>query len=65
MERNDQNYFRHCLFCSTLIGNNRSNLLAHMLIEHNFSIGNADNLVYFDEFYQKLKERFDRYLKFK
>ncbi len=34
-----------------------------MLTEHNFSIGNADNLVYFDEFYQKLKERFDRYTK--
>ena len=60
MERNDRNYFRDCLFCGVAVGNNRSNLLEHMSVEHNFNIGLADNLVYFDEFYEKVKERFER-----
>lgn len=61
LERNDQNYQRNCLFCSNLIGNNRSDLLNHMNHEHNFNLGHADNIVYFDEFYQKLQDRFDRF----
>ncbi|RNA31813.1 zinc finger protein 277-like [Brachionus plicatilis] len=56
-ERNDKNYFRDCLFCGQQIGNNRLNILQHLSESHNFTVGNADNLVYFDEFYQKLNQR--------
>lgn len=35
----------------------RLDLLEHMSVNHNFNIGHADNLVYFDEFYQKLSHR--------
>ena len=61
LERNDQAYERDCLFCGSPIGPNRSNLLKHMSVEHNFNIGHPDNIVYFDEFYLKLKERFDTF----
>lgn len=61
LERNDQDYERTCLFCNAMIGPNRSNLIYHMSQEHNFNIGNPDNIVFFDEFYYKLKERFDKF----
>lgn len=61
VERNDKNYKRNCLFCDELVGNNRSNLINHMSKEHNFNIGNPDNIVYFEEFYLKLKSRFDKF----
>ena len=61
LERNDQNYKRDCLFCFEPIGNNKAQILEHMSKEHNFNIGNADNIVYFDEFYQRLQDRFDRF----
>ncbi|CAF0704556.1 unnamed protein product [Brachionus calyciflorus] len=61
IERNDRNYFRKCLFCAEEIGNNRVNLLNHMSTNHNFNIGHADNLVYFDEFYQMLSNRMDMF----
>lgn len=60
-ERNDYDYERPCLFCNEMIGMNRSNLIYHMSLEHNFNIGNPDNIVFFDEFYYKLKERFDKF----
>lgn len=61
IERTDIKFERECLFCGILIGKNRSNLINHMSQEHNFNIGNADNIVYFEEFYLKLKERFDKF----
>ncbi len=44
LERNDCNYFRKCLFCPQEIGNNRSDLLNHMSVEHNFNVGHHDNI---------------------
>lgn len=61
LERNDQEYRKICLFCSNEIGNNKSDILNHMSIEHNFNIGHSDNIVFFDEFYQRLQDRFDRF----
>ncbi len=60
-ERNDHSYERECLFCEARIGMNRADLIGHMAQEHNFNIGNPDNIVYFDEFYMKLKSRMDRF----
>jgi hypothetical protein len=59
-ERDDQNCYKECFFCKLKLGNNRSNILNHLLFEHNFNIGLADNIVYFDEFYEKLSARFER-----
>jgi len=60
-ERNDNNYERECIFCEVKIGMNRADLIGHMTEEHNFNIGNPDNIVYFDEFYKKLKNRMDKF----
>ena len=59
IERNDHNYQKVCFFCSETIGNNKNNILDHMQKEHNFSIGKADNIVYFDHFYKMLNDRFE------
>ena len=61
LERSDQGYERNCLFCNELVGQNRSNIISHMSKEHNFNIGNPDNIVYFEEFYLKLKSRFEKF----
>jgi hypothetical protein len=44
LERNDCNYFRKCLFCPQEIGNNRSDLLNHMSVEHNFNVDFRDRI---------------------
>lgn len=61
LERNDNKYERVCLFCETSIGTNRSDIIYHMADEHNFNIGNPDNIVYFDQFYLNLKQRLDQF----
>ena len=46
-----------CIFCKSKML--RSDLFTHLLNQHNFNIGNPDNLVYINEFISKLTNMID------
>ncbi|KAJ8302312.1 hypothetical protein KUTeg_021299 [Tegillarca granosa] len=56
-ERDDTNFSRMCLFCREHFTGNRALLFDHMAHDHNFNVGLPDNLVYTDEFLDKLQEK--------
>ncbi|XP_063324113.1 zinc finger protein 277-like isoform X1 [Pelmatolapia mariae] len=58
-ERDDSSFHRLCMFCSEEFTGNRSSLLNHMAIEHSFSIGLPDNIVYCSEFLDTLQDKLD------
>ena len=52
-ERRNENFSRSCLFCRQEY-NSGSELLSHMAFDHNFNIGQADNIVFINEFLDKI-----------
>merc|ERR1719384_2081397 len=55
--RNDQ-FCRGCLFCRQEY-TNAADLLSHMAFDHNFNIGQADNLVFIPEFLDKIEAQLE------
>ena len=43
-ERMDTRFKRLCLFCGLVVTGNRAPLFQHMLDDHNFNVGQPDNL---------------------
>lgn len=58
-ERSDTGFQRVCMFCSEEFKGNRSVLFNHMNEEHSFNAGLPDNIVYCNEFLDKLQEKMD------
>ncbi|XP_028400631.1 zinc finger protein 277-like [Dendronephthya gigantea] len=56
-ERTDSHFSRICLFCNVNFEGNRSQLFQHMVDNHAFNVGLPDNLVYVNEFLDKLEEK--------
>lgn len=48
----------HCLFCKTVLENQKRNVLfEHLWETHHFHVGHPDNLVFLDEFLESLRTR--------
>ncbi|XP_064633183.1 zinc finger protein 277-like isoform X2 [Lineus longissimus] len=56
-ERASESFSRGCLFCKEEFHTNRVEIFDHMVKKHNFNVGQADNLVYTDEFLDLLEEK--------
>ncbi|KAL3852351.1 hypothetical protein ACJMK2_016006 [Sinanodonta woodiana] len=56
-EREDMQFSRGCLFCKQHFTGKRALLFDHMAEDHNFNIGQPDNLVFTDELLAKLDEK--------
>ncbi|XP_033100480.1 zinc finger protein 277-like isoform X2 [Anneissia japonica] len=59
-ERDDVTFKRRCLFCRDKFEGNRSMLLDHLSHDHSFAIGRSDNLVFVNEFLDKLQEKLEK-----
>lgn len=57
-ERNDVNFERGCLFCRKTF-NSASRLLNHMNSDHNFNVGQPNNLVFVNELLDVLEKKLD------
>jgi hypothetical protein len=56
-ERKETDFSRQCLFCKTICTGNRKDLLNHLEEKHNFSVGDADNMVYVKELMDLLSKK--------
>ncbi|ESO90445.1 hypothetical protein LOTGIDRAFT_123167, partial [Lottia gigantea] len=54
-EREDNSFNAQCLFCKEHFTGNRSSMINHMATDHNFNIGQPDNIVYSNEFMTELQ----------
>ncbi|XP_071961515.1 zinc finger protein 277-like [Antedon mediterranea] len=59
-ERDDVNFKRRCLFCWDVFEGNRMALIDHLSKDHSFAIGRSDNIVFVNEFLDKLQEKLDK-----
>lgn len=59
-EREDLTFSRTCLFCKKNFTGNRSLLLEHFTEQHNFFMGQPDNLVYINEFLNILENMLNK-----
>ena len=60
-ERNDTTFSRGCLFCRQVFTKHRQ-LFDHMAFDHNFSVGQPDNLVYVRKFLDLIEEKLEALL---
>ena len=60
-ERNDTTFSRGCLFCRQVFTKHRL-LFDHMAFDHNFSVGQPDNLVYVRKFLDLIEEKLEALL---
>jgi len=58
-ERNDVTFSRLCLFCNAYFEGNRAGLFHHMAEDHNFNVGQPDNIVFSNEFLDTLQSKLD------
>lgn len=58
-ERNDITFSRLCLFCNAYFEGNRAGLFHHMAEDHNFNVGQPDNIVFSNEFLDTLQNKLD------
>lgn len=58
-ERKDTDFERSCFFCRTHFKGSHSKLLDHMAFDHNFSVGQPDNLVYVSELLDLLEAKLE------
>jgi len=61
-ERNDVTFSRLCLFCNAYFEGNRAGLFHHMAEDHNFNVGQPDNIVFSNEFLDTLQSKLDNSL---
>jgi len=57
-ERNDLSFSRGCLFCRQVFIKHKL-LFDHMAFDHNFSVGQPDNLVYVRKFLDMIEEKLE------
>ena len=57
-ERKNVNFSRGCLFCRQEYSS-ASELLSHMAFDHNFNIGQADNIVFINEFLDEIDQQLE------
>ena len=60
-ERRDENFNRSCLFCRQTYTSS-SELFDHMAFDHNFNVGQPDNLVFIHEFLDALESKLEQLL---
>ncbi|XP_054275108.1 zinc finger protein 277-like [Macrosteles quadrilineatus] len=60
VEREDNNFSRGCLFCTSHICGTRALYLDHLASQHNLQLGHPHNLVFIDELINKLHEKIER-----
>ena len=60
-ERQDTNFQRGCLFCRQDF-NRAKDLFNHMAFDHNFSVGQPDNLVFVSRFLDMIEEKLEALL---
>jgi hypothetical protein len=60
-ERDDQTFRRGCLFCRQEFTRHRD-LFDHMAFDHNFSVGQPDNLVYVSKFLDLIESKLEALL---
>ena len=58
-ERRNENFKRGCLFCRQEF-TSAAELLSHMAFDHNFNIGQADNIVFIEEFLDKIDQKLEQ-----
>lgn len=58
-ERKDTSFSRQCLFCRTMFEGQYSKLFDHMAFDHNFSVGQPDNLVFVNELLDVLEYKLE------
>lgn len=61
-ERNDVEFNRNCVFCKQQFTGNRSQLFTHIAEDHNFCVGQPDNIVFVDEFLNLLDDKINKKL---
>ena len=59
-ERNDTNFKRNCIFCRKIFDGNRKNLFNHLSNDHNFNVGNPDNIVNCLQFLDLLEKKLNQ-----
>ncbi|XP_072915562.1 zinc finger protein 277 isoform X1 [Hemitrygon akajei] len=59
VERNDNNFYRICMFCNEEFAGNRAALFNHMAKDHAFNVGLPDNIVYCNEFLDLVQKKMD------
>ena len=60
-ERNDTNFKRSCIFCRKVFEGNRRVLFSHLANDHNFNLGNPDNIVNCMELLDLLEEKLNKF----
>ncbi|XP_018328691.1 zinc finger protein 277 [Agrilus planipennis] len=56
-ERTDTNFRQTCLICRFEFEGLRRDYIGHLMSQHNFHLGNPQNLVYIDELIDRLQEK--------
>ena len=57
-ERNSLTFHRGCLFCRQTFSQH-AELFDHMAFDHNFSVGQPDNLVFVEKFLELLQAKLE------
>eukprot|EP00116_Pleurobrachia_bachei_P005781 sb/3466043/ len=60
VERNRDDFKIKCLFCPETISGTRFTLSEHLYDQHSFTLGHPDNLVYTEEFIERLRAKMTR-----
>lgn len=60
-ERADTSFKRGCIFCRTEICGSRAEYIKHLYQKHNLYLGKPENLVFVDEFLDKIQNKIERY----
>jgi len=58
-ERKNENFNRSCLFCRQMFTSS-SELLNHMAFDHNFNVGQPDNIVFVNEFLDMIESKLEQ-----
>lgn len=60
-ERVDLDFSKRCLFCKVMFHQNRASIFKHMAKDHNFNVGNPDNIVHAASFIDLIKSKLDSF----
>lgn len=60
IERTDTNFKRGCMFCRMEFCGSRAVYIKHLYEKHNLHLGKPENLVFLDEFLDKIQNTIER-----
>lgn len=63
-ERSDTSFKRGCMFCRTEFSGSRVDYVKHLYQKHNILLGKPENLVFIDEFLDKVQNNIERFVSF-